>query len=80
MYDATNVCNTTKINERRNMAMKYNCELIQDLLPLYHDKALSEVSNKVVEEHVQTCALCKAYSEDIESNVEQLGEASKPLI
>jgi hypothetical protein len=58
--------------------MKYNCELIQDLLPLYHDKALSEVSNKIVEEHVQTCNLCKAYSEDIESNVDHLEEANKP--
>lgn len=40
--------------------MKYSCELVKDLLPLYHDKVCSEDSSEIVEEHLQECDLCKA--------------------
>lgn len=39
---------------------KYNCELIQDLLPLYQDNACSNTSRSVVEEHIAGCNNCKA--------------------
>ena len=29
--------------------MKYSCDVIKDLLPLYYDKACSEQSKKIVE-------------------------------
>lgn len=38
--------------------MKYPCELIKDLLPLYVDKVASEESNRIVEEHLTECDSC----------------------
>ncbi len=35
------------------------CEIVQDLLPLYHDEACSEASRKYVEKHVSECAECR---------------------
>ncbi len=39
--------------------MKYNCDLISDLLPLYEDGICSEVSRKIVDEHLEECPKCK---------------------
>ena len=39
--------------------MKYNCDLISDLLPLYKDEICSETSRKIVEEHLAECPDCK---------------------
>ena len=41
--------------------MKYNCKVIQDLLPLYTDGICSDVSAQMVEEHLKECASCKLY-------------------
>lgn len=38
--------------------MKYNCDLIEDLLPLYKDGICSESSKKIVEEHLTECPDC----------------------
>lgn len=49
--------------------MKYPCGLVQDLLPLYHDKACSEESVKIIEQHFQECPVCRKYCESLgESN------------
>lgn len=40
--------------------MKYLCEVIRDLLPLYKDQVCSEESKKIVEEHLRECETCKA--------------------
>lgn len=39
--------------------MKLSCDVIQDLLPLYHDGVCSQESKRIVEEHIATCAACK---------------------
>ena len=39
--------------------MKYNCDLISDLLPLYKDEICSEASRKIVEEHLAECPDCQ---------------------
>ena len=39
--------------------MKYNCDLISDLLPLYKDEICSEASRKIIEEHLAECPDCK---------------------
>lgn len=39
--------------------MKYSCDLISDLLPLYKDEICSEASRKIVEEHLAECPDCK---------------------
>lgn len=44
--------------------MKYSCELIRDLMPLYKDQACSRESAAAVEEHLTECADCtKIYNE-----------------
>lgn len=40
--------------------MKVSCEIIKDLLPLYHDDVCSEDSKKFVEQHVVKCEDCKS--------------------
>ena len=39
--------------------MKYDCDVIRDLLPLYADNACSEKSRDMVEEHLQECPACR---------------------
>lgn len=38
--------------------MKISCEIIRDLLPLYHDDVCSEESRRLVEEHLKDCVAC----------------------
>ena len=45
--------------------MKYNCDVIRDLLPLYADKACSERSRVIVEEHLQECPACRAMTSSL---------------
>ncbi len=39
--------------------MKYDCDVILDLLPLYTRKKLSKRSIQVVEEHLSECPSCR---------------------
>jgi len=39
--------------------VKQSCELVKDLLPLYHDGVCSEQSKQLVEEHLAECPSCK---------------------
>lgn len=41
--------------------MKYPCNLVQDLLPLYHDGVCSEESRSIIENHLSECMACKEY-------------------
>ncbi len=43
--------------------MKYNCEMIRDLLPLYYDGICSESSRQAVEAHLAECPECRGYLE-----------------
>ena len=47
------------------MNMKYNCDLISDLLPLYKDDICSEATKKIVEEHLAECKDCKKMFADM---------------
>ena len=40
--------------------MNISCEIIKDLLPLYHDGVCSNESKVMVEEHLIHCESCKA--------------------
>ena len=56
--------------------MKISCEIIKDLLPLYHDRVCSNDSKAMVEEHLADCDSCKAELQTMDdvlpiSNVEQ---------
>lgn len=46
------------------------CELIQDMLPLYHDGVCSEVSRKLVDSHLETCEKCTAVLEGMTAEME----------
>lgn len=39
--------------------MKWNCELIQDLLPLYEEDLCSPTSRQAVQEHLEECEHCR---------------------
>ena len=41
--------------------MKYDCDIIKDLMPLYIDDLLSDNSKKFVEDHINNCESCKKY-------------------
>lgn len=45
--------------------MKYNCDMISDLLPLYIDKACSKSSSEAVEQHLSECPACAGVLEDM---------------
>ena len=61
--------------------MKLKCEVIQDLLPLYHDQVCSRETKELVEEHLLTCPTCREYlqSMDEELKLGDPAEAIKPL-
>ena len=51
-----------------------DCNVIQDLLPLYADDACSEASREIVQEHLQECESCsrmleKMKNEEIETDL-----------
>ena len=45
--------------------MKYDCSIIQDLLPLYKDGICSDSSRKMIEEHIAECHTCKKMLDDL---------------
>ena len=49
--------------------MKKECEMINDLLPLYIDGVCSEESKRLVEEHMKTCDACRKTAEQMKSDL-----------
>lgn len=49
--------------------MKISCEIIKDLLPLYHDGICSNDSKTMVEEHLAYCDSCKAELQAIDEEL-----------
>ena len=49
-------------SERICLTMNNNCEMIQDLIPLYVDGCASETSALTVEEHLSECRECRMYA------------------
>lgn len=45
--------------------MKYSCEIVKDLLPLYHDGVCSKDSISMIDQHLSECKNCKKYYEDL---------------
>jgi len=50
--------------------MKLPCEMIQDLLPLYHDGVCSQVSQTVVREHLNSCERCAGFLKNMDAEIE----------
>lgn len=58
------------------------CELIQDILPLYHDGVCSETSRKLVDSHLETCETCADVLKGIAVDMEMPRletDAAKPM-
>lgn len=41
--------------------MKYDCEIIRDLLPIYKDGVTNKKSSEIIEEHLKECEACEKY-------------------
>ena len=50
-----------------NKTNQYDCQIVQDLLPLYKDGVCSAESRKIVEEHLVTCEDCRHLKEQLEN-------------
>ncbi|MDR0883850.1 MAG: zf-HC2 domain-containing protein [Oscillospiraceae bacterium] len=62
--------------------MKHTCELVKDLLPLYHDEVCSSASRQMVEEHLAECPACKSVMEKLNDDTysNQLQEEKNVVI
>lgn len=63
--------------------MKLPCEMVQDILPLYHDGVCSEVSKTLVGEHLKDCEDCSRVLKAIDAEIEVPkleADAAKPLL
>lgn len=62
--------------------MKLPCDMIQDLLPLYHDGVCSQVSRTLVEEHLKECPDCSGALQVIQTDLQMPkleADEAKPL-
>lgn len=62
--------------------MNYPCELIGDLLPLYHDDVCSQESRDAVQQHIAECPSCKQKLKDLETAPEpaEMTKEATPLL
>ena len=51
------------------MIMNKQCEIVQDLLPLYVDNVCSQSSAQLVEEHLPECAECTEVYNNLKKDV-----------
>lgn len=51
--------------------MSKQCEIVQDLIPLYVDGACSEASAEMIKEHLANCAHCREIYQQMNSNVSE---------
>ena len=49
---------------------KINCNVIQDILPLYIEDAVSEDTKELVEEHLQNCEICQRVYHETKADLE----------
>ena len=49
---------------------KINCNVIQDILPLYIDEVVSDDTKELVEEHLQNCEICQRVYNETKADLE----------
>lgn len=54
-----------------------NCDIIRDLLPLYAEGLASDASKSLIEEHTETCAVCRGILRQMQEPIEA-ANASTP--
>lgn len=61
--------------------MKYNCDVVQDLLPLYKDEVCSAQSKRIVEEHLKECSECNKIMKQLDNyKVDNILESEKESV
>ena len=50
---------------------KINCNVIQDILPLYIEDAVSEDTKELVEEHLQNCEICQRVYHETKADLDK---------
>ena len=55
------------------------CEIIKDLLPLYCDDTLSDVSKEEVEKHINVCSECRKEYEDMKNGDIKVNTSAKDI-
>ena len=48
-----------------------DCSVVKDLLPLYREQLLSETSKTFVEQHMETCEICREYDKSLQGSIEE---------
>jgi len=57
--------------------MKVSCDVVKDLLPLYHDNVCSIDSCRLIEEHIDKCEECKNELEAYDIEIKGLNNMDK---
>ena len=52
------------------MNKKFDCNIINDLLPNYISSTTSFTTNKIIKEHINECTICKQKLLDMQENIE----------
>lgn len=60
----------------KNEKINLNCDIVRDLLPLYHDGVVSDVTKSAVEEHIASCEDCSAELESFGTELPEVKENS----
>ena len=51
-----------------NKKKSHECEIVQDLFPLYYDDVCSPSSKKFVHQHLENCEICKNFYEELKND------------
>ena len=62
------------------MTVKLPCAVVRDLLPLYAEKMTEEETNRLVGEHLESCADCRQKLAEVDTGISRPIESSKPLL
>lgn len=58
--------------------MKFECDMVKDLMPLCIDNMASEASKKVVQEHLKECEGCSSEWNKLQNGIDSLLETEVP--
>ena len=58
-----------------------NCDVIRDLLPMYAEGLTSEASNRLIEEHLEECTVCRGIARQMMEPIEAVqAEIPDPIL
>lgn len=60
--------------------MKYDCDVIRDLIPMYRDKVVSKTTSTIIDEHLSICEDCRRFYQDTDKELMLTNEAEPKSI